>query len=250
VTNRNQAIIPVALWAALLCGSATGAPADKYTATATIHIGASTPTILERNRQEYSEKEYQLFKKTQRAKLTSRRVLTAALRDKPELMKLASAELRMRSGDPVRWLQKIVKVELPDDTELMSVSITLGDPKAATALVNAVVDSYKTEVVDAEAEQKRARFAELDRAVVELEQDLRNKKQELRSLAAPPGRSSVDSELLELEIACIQQEYHDLHRELSRARIELHAVPRIQLFERAPLPAEPDEEEAVPKTAG
>ncbi len=247
MTSRNQAIVLVALWAAMLCGSAQGAPTDKYTATALIHVSGTQYTLLERDRRGFSERVYRLYKKTQQQKLTSRFVLTRALRDKPELMKLPSVDSRIHSGDPIRWLQKIVKVEFPDDGEIMSVSITLGDRKAATALVNAVVDSYKMEVVDAEAEQSRARFSELDRTAVELEQDLRNKMQELRNLAAPSGKRSVDYELLELEIKCIEEEWHDLHLERARARIELHAVPAVQIYERAEEPLEPDEE---PRAAG
>jgi hypothetical protein len=242
MASRNQAILIVALWAAMFCGAAKGATTGKYTATALIHLHATAPTVLERDRQEYSERVYQLFKKTQRIKLASRLVLTRALRDKPELTKLATGALQVRGGDPVRWLQKIVKVEFPDDGELMSVSITLGDPRAATALVNAIVDSYKTEVVDAEADQKRARFSELDRAAIDLEQDLRNKKQELRNLVSPSTGRSIDYELLELEIKCIEEELHDLRLELARARIELHAVPTIVIYEKAEEPLEPDEE--------
>ena len=110
------------------------------------------------------------------------------------------------------------------------------DPRAATALVNAIVDSYKTEVVDAEADQKRARFSELDRAAIDLEQDLRNKKQELRNLVSPLTGRSIDYELLELEIKCIEEELHDLRLELTRARIELHAVPAIVIYEKAEEP--------------
>ena len=117
--------------------------------------------------------------------MKSRLVLSMALRNRPGLMPII--KLHVANGDAVQWLQGNIKVEFPGDAELMSVSCTLDDPKAATAVLDAVVDSYKTEVVDNEADEKRSRFAQVDQAVVEHEQDIRNRRQELRNLASEVG---------------------------------------------------------------
>jgi hypothetical protein len=117
-------------------------------------------------------------------------------------------------------------------------------------LVEAVVKAYKSEVVDVEAERKRAVFSDLEKAVADIDEELRQKKQERRNLAPPssPGTGkgespkplSVDLEMLDLEIKILEQELREVHFECRRARIELRAPPRISIYERVEEPAEPD----------
>ena len=183
-------IMSAAVGLAALGGCSESPRATKSTARATIHLNRTTPAVLAHDGQEFSESEFRVFKATQELMLKSRLVLSMALRNRPGLMPIIKSHVR--DGDAVQWLQGIIKVEFPGDAELMSVSCTLDDPKAAAAVLVAVVDSYKTEVADNEADQKRARFAEVDQAVVEHEQDIRNKRQELRNLASEVG--SVDPE--------------------------------------------------------
>ena len=124
-------------------------------------------------------------------------------------------------------------------------------------------------MVDAENLSRQSRFSEVDRALIDTKQDLRNKKQELRqfdtvvflvndgktsaqqsgelpksgeaSKTLPPSRKrSIDEEILEFEISCIEQDFRDLHRERERLRSTLSAA-RISIIERAEVPVEPNE---------
>ncbi len=175
------------------CGS-------RYTATSSLRIDFTTPHILDQPAQQHSEKEYDLYKKTQQQLLKSRFVLMAALR-KSEVAKLPSVQEETEQSDATRWLEGLIKIEFPGDSEIMKVSISRSDPHEAVMLNRAVVDAYMTEVVNVEREQKRKRLSELDRAYVEKETDLRAKHEDLRKLAEQLGVSCSDTLTLKEKLA-------------------------------------------------
>jgi hypothetical protein len=196
-----------------------------------------------------SEKEFDTYKKTQRLLVKSRFLLIAALR-KPEVAKLPSVQAESKSGDAVRWLGSILRVEFPDDANLMSISVSLDDPKEAAALAKAVVDSYMSDVVNMEQDRKRSRLNELERVAAETELDIRNKKQVLHEILSTPRpkdakddsskQPSVEVEMLQLENKRLEQVLHEILLERDRTRIELRAAPRIIVYQQAEVPISKD----------
>ena len=85
----------------------------------------------------------------------------AALR-KPEVARIPVIQERRtrRSG---RMAHEAHVGFFPGKAEVMAVSITRDDPDEAQDLVKAVVDSYLTEVVNAESERKQQRLTELEK---------------------------------------------------------------------------------------
>ena len=79
----------------------------------------------------------------------------SALR-KPEVKDIPIVQYKTQYGDPVDWLTGKLSVSFPGKAEFMMVSLSLEDPKEAKTLVKAVVDSYMTEVVNAENEREAA----------------------------------------------------------------------------------------------
>jgi hypothetical protein len=182
----------VVLWtvcAAMLAGCSGDGLGAKYTATSSLRVSSEGPAILGQPVQ-HSEKEYDLYKNTQRQLLKSRYVLLAALR-KPEVVKLPAVQMETQKSDPVRWLEGVVKVEFPGDAEIMTVSVARSDPNEAVTLARAVVDAYLTEVVNAERDQKRQRLSELDRAYVEKKTEVIAKCEDLEKLAEQLGVSDT-----------------------------------------------------------
>ena len=85
----------------------------------------------------------QVFTSTQKQLLTSRRVLTAALRD-PEVAKLPIIK---QQSDPIAWLQKNLSVG--GEYSCVEMSITSQDSKDLfVPLLNAVAIAYVKEVID------------------------------------------------------------------------------------------------------
>jgi chromosome segregation ATPase len=147
----------------------------------------------------------------------------AALR-KRDVAKLASVQEAQKSGDVVRWLASMVKVDFPGDAEIMSVSVTRNDPREAATLVQAIVDAYMTDIVDSERNQKRVRLAELDRAFIEKETDLRVKREDLKKLADTLG--TVEKETLSLKQGVALEEWKELRKDLRLIQAEVRALKK------------------------
>jgi polysaccharide biosynthesis transport protein len=209
---------------------------DKYMAYSSIHIAPQDYKVLGEGLGATNTDIYQIYKATQEQKLLSRFVVARALRNKDLVKNYLSSY-----DDPVDWLLKRLSVSFPGKSEMMIVSLSLSNPKAATALLAAVVNSYKTEVVDLEDSQKRARFSEIDRACVEKEGDIRAKRQELRSLSNEVG--AIDREtlsqrvqhayaqlsLLGQQMGATQGKYADVKSELEAEKKLLESVDKMEV---------------------
>jgi capsular polysaccharide biosynthesis protein len=209
---------------------------NKFTAYAIIYIAAGNATVLGREVGTTDMNAYNLYRGTQEQKLLSRTVLVRALRNRPDLDAYVRGD-----DDPCDWLSNHLSVTFPEKSELMVVSLRLANPEAAVALVNAVVDSYKAEVVDFEAERKRVRFSQVDKACIDKEQDIRNKRQELKNLVTDVGtvdaatmrERMLDREMLQAEIKDLEIVLGRMTQEREDLRVELNASPRITIYQRA-----------------
>jgi hypothetical protein len=232
---RNMAVV----WAAAcmipsvgFAGDGGDGPGGAYTATSSLRVSWEAPYIMFPSAHRDSEKEYETYKKTQEQLLKSRFVLLAALR-KAEVAKLPDVQVVQNVGDVVRWLENLVKVGFPGDAEIMTVSVTTGDPHESATLARAVVDAYLTEVVNAERDRKRQRLSELDRAYVEKETDVRAKREDLKKLAEMLGVS--DSETLTLKQRLALGELYEHRKELRQLQAELRAFKRDLAVQKAAL---------------
>ncbi len=194
--------------AALLLGLAVAgaaAPAvwftyrAEYTATAAFHVASSLAPILPGGGDRMATA-FEVYKGTQQQYVKSRFVLVAALR-KPEA---ASATVLQEEPDPVDWLQQNLKVAFPGNAEIMQISLTTPDPRESAALVNAVVDAYKAEIVDVELNQRRQRLNDLERIYTEKENELRSKRSDLKRLAEQLGAGEKENLSLKQQIALQQ----------------------------------------------
>ena len=80
------------------------------------------------------------------------------------------------------WLLGLLSVSFPGKAETMQVSISREDAHEAAVLVNSVVDSYLTDVVKAEEDQKRQRLSKLESACA-----TKNNKSAIRDGVEEPG---------------------------------------------------------------
>lgn len=210
----------------------TREPADglgeTYTASALLHISSVEPTILDSSAHQFSEQEYTICKKTQQFLVRSRGVLLAALRQRDVVM-LPSAKAEQFHGDPVRWLEKIIKVTLPDDTELMVVSATTNNPKESATLARAVVNAYLVEMVNVERNQKQQRLNELDQAFAAKETNIRERRTELKQLTEKLG-PSIDVEMMQDYIKNLDLMWAEIFKEKERLNVEMRARARVTLM--------------------
>ena len=201
---------------------------ETYTASALLRISPAEPTILGSTASPFSEREYTIYKKTQQFLVRSRQVLSAAIRT-PDVAMLPSAKAEQFHGDRVRWLEKIITVTLPDDTELMVVSATTNNPKESATLARAVVNAYLVEMVNLERNQKQQRLNELDQAFAAEETNIRERRTELKQLTEKVG-PSIDVEMMQNYIKNLDLMLAEIFKEKERLIVEMRARARVTLM--------------------
>ena len=216
---------------AIVLGMLCGAPAavvvwrsyvPRYTASCLLHIASQEQPILFTTAERITA--FEIYKSTQAQYLTSRFVLTAAMR-KPGVAQMASLR---QSADPVEALASRVSVAFPGGGEIMTVGLRSEEPREAAALVNAVVDAYLEEVVNVELKQRRERLVELDRIYTDKESELRRKRTELRQLAERLGTG--DSQTLTLKQQLTLQQFAEYRKQLVQVQMDLmHARGKLQV---------------------
>lgn len=162
---------------------------------------------------------FEIYKETQQQLLRSRFVLTAALRN-PKLKGVSAIQREDRDHNALAWLTDELRVAFPGkNAEIMQVSITGPNPQEAATLVNAVVQAYFDEVINAERTQRRARLSELQQVYAERENEVRTKRTELKQLAEQLG--TTDNETLSLKQQIAVQQFAEYRKELTRMQFEL-----------------------------
>jgi capsular exopolysaccharide synthesis family protein len=215
---------PLALGAGLLCAAvAAGAayalvPTEKYTARAMLHVNSVPPRILLNVREVYPD--YGAYQRTQLALIKSRLVLNAALKGEYVDSRGAKHEVARLPGiaqhaDPIEWLEQELQVDFANGSEILRISMSSDEAEEPMVLVNAVTQAYRDEVVDVETKQRRERFDLLKETWNRYQENLREKRKELKRLTEVAG--SDDKKTL----ASLQQ--HGLDR-LGRAEDELARV--------------------------
>jgi len=181
----------MALGIGLLCAAIAG-PAvylvigEQYTAFSHLQVSMQEHRIFDQNVNVVDRDRFEIFKSTQQELLLRRVVLMSALR-KPEVKNIPIVQYKTQYSDPVDWLAGKLSVSFPGKAEVMTVSLSLDNPKEAQALVKAVVDSYMNEVVLAETDRKRRRFSDLETICSDKEQEMRTKREQLKGLVAGAG---------------------------------------------------------------
>ena len=190
----------------------------RYTASAILVVDMQEKSVLTGQLSTMDRDRFEIFKNQQQNRLLQRFVLLAALR-KTEVAKTATVrEEQDRGGDPAGRLQGLLSVSFPGKAETMQVSITRADAHEAAILVNSVVDSYLTDVVKVEDDQKRQRLSHLETACAEKEQQIRNTRSELKNLAQSYGTS--DSQQLTEVQKLMLGDYVLYHQEEAKRQFE------------------------------
>jgi capsular exopolysaccharide synthesis family protein len=186
-----------------------------YTATVYLRMASGSSNILDLNKSGDGAALFDLYKRTQKQLVRSPAVLNSALQRKEVL----NLPLVTQQVDQLGWLQKIVTVTFPDDAEIMNVSVRCEDQRTAEILVEAVVEVYRREVVDADRDEKMRRITSLIKAETETKDDLKQKRADLRRLADALG--TTDSETLTLAQKNTLEEYSVFSKQLNQVEWEL-----------------------------
>ncbi|NOX56004.1 MAG: polysaccharide biosynthesis tyrosine autokinase, partial [Planctomycetes bacterium] len=232
---RRRWLPALALGLTLGAGASAGAwfvIPSPFTAFSDLRINAVPERVLFKTSE--AEPGFSTYKQTQSILVKSPFVLNAALRqpgiaDLP-LLKEAEAATGKR---PIDWLEDKLKVSSPA-TEFLRVSLSGERPDDLAAVVNAVVQAYLDEVVNADQKRRRERLRQLEDVHQELEEGLRTKQAALKRLAEQ--LDTTDPETFNVKDQLSYEYYTKLRTELVQIRYELMQAKIQQASQAAATP--------------
>lgn len=187
--------------------------------SATILISSETPHILPEapNDSEGSPEKLRTFRKTQVALIKNARILQHAL-NRPEVSRL---EVVRQQADPLSWIQRTLEFELPEDSEVLRISMSGPRARELAIVVNSVINAYMLLVVE---EQQRARVTRLEmlkKLLRRYEDDLLLKRKEIRQLATAVGLPGVPLPPREERLSALLKQLQGIRLEKVAAEVIL-----------------------------
>jgi succinoglycan biosynthesis transport protein ExoP len=207
-------------------------PRARYTARSTVFVSLNPKRIVFDSSDGRSDPK--VYQRTQVARLRNRSVLTHAL-GKPEVAALETIKALLKdNGDPVDWLEERMEADFPGGSEVLEVSIAGEKPDDLARIVNAVIDSYMTLVVDEEQKERLRRLEELQKLWDRYQKDLKLKRQALENLAAEIGSDSKDEltisrQFKSAQLGLIQSELFRVQNDLLKLQAEVKALEGMPL---------------------
>ncbi len=200
--------VPVGLALAALLGAAAwvGRP-EKVTSFALVRIAANPERILSDNQSmDFSGG----YARTQMAMMRSRPVLRDAISSE----KVRQLPVLTRQGDPVEWLEKELKVDRVEGTEIVRLSLTSREDGSDFApILNAVLESYLESLRKTEYADQLARLNELQKASAEADEKLRRLRESLQGLTR--DLKGGDATVAGYKQRAIIEEYSAMKKELA-----------------------------------
>jgi capsular exopolysaccharide synthesis family protein len=188
----------------------------RFTAFSQVKVAESVPSIG-KTVNLGGTRAFATFFKTQANFLRSRKVINAALRNES----VKQLNLFAKHDDPAAWLEEELKVESPDNSEIITLTFTGTDPTEAVTIVGAVTRAYMDEIVDADEKERRNQVSSQQKAhddmVIYLNGKLTrlnqlSKEMEMNTRGAPTfNQINQISTLTDL-----QRERHSARMELNR----------------------------------
>ncbi|MCX5770573.1 MAG: polysaccharide biosynthesis tyrosine autokinase [Candidatus Hydrogenedentes bacterium] len=161
-----------------------------YTATAEVRFLASTPRVLESGAPSGSTVPYEKFLNTQVNLITGSAILSRVL-EEPEVRRLPFVGAQ---GDALNFLKGVLKADIQQNSEIVSISCTLPDPAAARLIVDKALAAYMQYALGEEAnvggERLRILSKERDTRQAELDTQLRRIGELQREIGLPLGSAS------------------------------------------------------------
>jgi succinoglycan biosynthesis transport protein ExoP len=199
-------------------------PPPSYTSSATLRV-AMNPKRIMWNPQD-NEGKPEAFQKTQLALITDRLILAHALA-KPEVAKLATIQEQIRKqADPEEWLKERLNAKFSGESEILEVSLSGPRAEDLKTIVNAVVQSYMTLIVDAERKERLVRLEQLKTLWERYQKDLKLKRKSLQELADSVGTNdhtalALAQQFKVAQMSTARSEQARVNSELIKTQMEL-----------------------------
>jgi capsular exopolysaccharide synthesis family protein len=225
--------LPLALGLAILVsGSCALAawfflPPPVFTAQAKLLVKAQTPRVASHSDDANGAGEdFRRYQKTQLNLITSRRVIQAALL-KPKISSLAMIR---EQTSPIDFVRGHLKVEFPQESEVMDISLGGKDPKEVAEVVNAIQTAFMDEVVNSDLKQRKERQELLRRLKQGYLDLIKNRRETLHSLVKSAGSDDKSTLVLKQQYALEQRAA--IRRELTDVQSQMRKIEAILNVQR------------------
>jgi len=161
--------------------------------------------------------DFKTFKQTQMQLVKSPYVLKAALRDEQVSQSRLIQKVEERGEDPVRWLEENLNVS-GRGTEFFRISLNGEHPSEVAAIVNAVTDAYKLEVVDKERIRVNQRLNLFNDLLADAQDKLDIQRRNLRDIAE--NSAANNSQLTEKQKHLLETRLA-LHQQLAQVKFDI-----------------------------
>ncbi len=203
------------LFVAMLGGALAAHEASKRVrVSSTLLVAPQQPRVLPEAGERTTREDFEDYQRTQIALVTSRRVLNAAVKGEPRVLKT-----RLLSGqeDPLGFLEKHIVADFKLAPQILRISMVGNDPDGQVLIVNAVREAYMKEIVNRGESDRAAQVQRLQDIYNTHEESLRKRRQTLQALREALGveRPAVRPEQEKL----LYEDLLDCKRELRRLRL-------------------------------
>jgi polysaccharide biosynthesis transport protein len=184
----------------------------KYIAFGRVRVAFDVPTIDRIP----GRGDFMTYLKTQAGHLSGRKVISEALK-KDEIKAL---NLEARSGkDPAQYIEEELKVEAPENQELVTVLMSSPDPQVSLAIVKAIIESYLDVIVYAEMEERLKRVAQMNTTLSKSTAALKQKQDALEKMIGDSG--DLDPALMALRIHELTAGIREANSQRSGLRLKI-----------------------------
>lgn len=201
----------------------------QYEVFALLNVRRNEPTVL--SKAGTSSEEFDVYKRTQVQLMQSTQVLNGVVRNS-DINHLSIVKEHLH--DPVEWLRGQLRIDYPDDAEVMRVAMKGSNSSEIAKIVDKVVEMYMREIVEASKLRRVAAEAKLRDAFDKETAEYTKKLRELNQLAAL--HKTKDSEAAQLEKRIAGQQLDALlerQREIARRIDETELKISVQKAESA-----------------
>jgi hypothetical protein len=186
--------------------------------------------------EEGHDERYETTRQTLIERLESPLILLSALRQ-PEIANLET--VRNEEADPMAWLGAALDVRAPKKTDLIRVGVRGERMDDLQQIVDVVVQTFVTDVVESEKLIRRGRRDQLEKKLKELQTELRAKREARQALekeasAGKPADQAARRKRLDesqQEIAQLERVSYALVELLESTALDLTGPPTIQRVE-------------------
>jgi capsular exopolysaccharide synthesis family protein len=186
----------------------------RYTAFAQVHVAAVPPYITKAWADSPEGKaEFETYKRLQSAALKNRYVLNSVLK-KPDIKRLRIVQ---EQAEPLTYFEDELKVQNKEGGEILTLSLTGTDADELVDFVRAVVQTYLTDVVKKEQDERKTRLSTLQKVLADEQEKLHKKR---KSLIDRQGKAG-DAEAKRDKQVILQTALAEARRSLSLAEQEL-----------------------------